>query len=111
MVDHITKLFKKLLSSKPDEFTSHTLANTEWDFKINLFSTKKLLKAGSSSHKLTENIFTESFRSYALDEAKVPEKDLEFTFEQDHFDRPVCTLGDSCINMTFFPPKSAKSNF
>ena len=27
-VDQISKLFKKLLNSKPDEFTSHTLANT-----------------------------------------------------------------------------------
>lgn len=109
--DTINTLFKKLLLSSPQEFTSHTLANTEWDFKINLFSTKKLLKAASSSHKLSETIFTESFRSYALDEDKLPEKDLEFTFEQDHFDRALCTAGSSCINLTLFPPKSSKSNF
>ena len=44
-------------------------------------------------------------------EAKVPEKDLEFTFEQADFNQPVCTLGDQCLNLTFFPPKSQKSNF
>ena len=110
-IDQINMLFKKLLQSKPEESTSYTLANTEWDFKINLFSTKKLLKAGSSSHKLSESVFTESFRSYSLDQAKLPEKDLEFTFEQDYFDRPMCTLGSSCINVTMFPPKSSKSNY
>ena len=78
----ITSLFKGLLKSKPEETTTFTPANTEWDFKINLFSTKKIIKASSSSHKLSENIFTDSFRSYTLDEAKLPEKDLEFTFEQ-----------------------------
>ena len=110
-IDRINMLFKKLLLSKQEEVTTHALANTEWDFKINLFSTKKLLKAGSSSHKLSETVFTESFRSYSLNEAKLPEKDLEFTFEQDHFDRPMCTLGSSCINVTLFPPKSSKSNY
>ena len=99
------------MKSKPGEATSKTSVNTEWDFKINLFSTKKVLKAGSSSHKLSEKVFTESFRSYSLNEAKLPEKDLEFTFEQDHFDRPMCTLGSSCINVTMFPPKSSKSNY
>jgi hypothetical protein len=87
------------------------MTNTEWDFKINLFSTKKLLKAGSSSHKLSESVFTESFRSYALDEVKQPIKDLEFTFEQEDFARPLCTLGSSCVNVTMFPPKSSKSNY
>lgn len=110
-IDCINTLFKKFLLSNPQESTSYTLANTEWDFKINLFSTKKIIKASSSSHKLSENIFTESFRSYSLDEDKLPEKALEFTFEQDHFDKAMCTAGSSCINLTLFPPKSTKSNF
>ena len=57
-VDTITTLFKRLLAQKPNEATGYTLANTEWDFKINLFSTKKILKAQSSSHKVAETIFT-----------------------------------------------------
>lgn len=71
-MDAINTLFKQLLKSKPEESTTFVPANTEWDFKINLFSTKKILKAGSSSHKLSENVFTESFRSYNLKEDKLP---------------------------------------
>lgn len=65
-MDTINLLFKKLLKSKPEETTTFVPTNTEWDFKINLFSTKKILKAGSCSHKLAENVFSESFRSYNL---------------------------------------------
>ena len=52
-MDAINNLFKKLLLQNPKESTSYTIANTEWDFKINLFSTKKLIGAKSSSHKLS----------------------------------------------------------
>lgn len=57
-LDAINNLFKKMLLQNPNEATSYTIANTEWDFKINLFSTKKIIKAKSSSHKLSETIFT-----------------------------------------------------
>jgi hypothetical protein len=36
---------------------------------------------------------------------------LEFTFEQQDFETPICTVGTECINLTFFPPKGKKSNF
>jgi von Willebrand factor A domain-containing protein 5 len=110
--DMIATLFKKLLLSKPDLCESYVQANTEMDFKINLFSSKKILSAHSSSHKLDENIFTDLFRSYSHQGGAVPpEHDLEFTFEQLDFARPVCTLGHQCLSLTFCPPKSAKSNF
>jgi hypothetical protein len=75
-IDLITSMFKNLLLKEPNTSETFTFANTEWDFKINLFSTKKILNAGSSSHLLDESIFTEYFRSYSLKEEKLPEKDL-----------------------------------
>ena len=43
-------------------------------FKINLFSSNKLLRVDSSSHKLTESIFTQDLRSYNLEEANLAKK-------------------------------------
>jgi hypothetical protein len=91
--DIIYHLFKQLCLSNPDEVSGYNLANTEWDFRINLFSTKKIVQAACPSHKVNETLFTESFRSYSLSEDKLPEKDLEFTFEQEDFEKPMCTLG------------------
>ena len=91
--DLITKLFKKFINLNPNESQGLNLINTEWDFRINLFSSKKIIAAKSSSHKTSETIFTDYFRSYSLSEDKVPEKDLEFTFEQQNFERPICTIG------------------
>jgi len=51
-LDLTTSLIKKLILSNPDLCESYALANTEMDFKINLFSSKKILSAHSSSHKL-----------------------------------------------------------
>ena len=65
-IDLISSLFKKLLLSDPKLSTTYVQTNTEWDFKINLFSSKKIISAGSGSHLLDENIFTDSFRSYSL---------------------------------------------
>ena len=71
-VDLIKNVFKNIILTKPSYSTSYVLANTEWDFKINLFSSKKLLNVSSSSHKLHESIFTPFFRSYSLNEDKLP---------------------------------------
>jgi hypothetical protein len=70
--DLIAKLFKQFLSLNPKESKSLSLMNSEWDFKINLFSSKKIVTANSGSHKTNETIFTEYFRSYSLSEEKVP---------------------------------------
>jgi hypothetical protein len=78
--DLIAKLFKNFINLNPNESKGLNLINSEWDFRINLFSSKKIVAATSSSHKTNETIFTEYFRSYSLSEDKVPEKDLEFTF-------------------------------
>ncbi len=111
-IDLIASLFKKLALTDPDVSETFVLGNTEMDFKINLFSSKPILSAHSSSHQLEETIFTDHFRTYSLKGGAVPpEKDLEFTFEQMDFGRPLCTLGNECVSLTFFPPKPAKSNF
>jgi hypothetical protein len=111
-LDLTTTLLKKLLLAQPSLCKSYVLANTDMDFKINLFSSKKILNAHSSSHKLDETVFTDLFRSYSLQGGAVPpERDLEFSFEQADFARPICTLGQQCVNLTFFPKKSTKSNF
>ena len=51
-IDLINALFKKLLLSDPNLSTAYVQTNTEWDFKINLFSSKAIINAGSSSHLL-----------------------------------------------------------
>jgi hypothetical protein len=48
--DLIAMLFKKLALTNPDISESFVLANSDMDFKINLFSSKKILNAQSSSH-------------------------------------------------------------
>lgn len=48
--DLIAMLFKKLVLTDPDISKTFVLANTEMDFKINLFSSKKIVSAQSSSH-------------------------------------------------------------
>ncbi len=50
--DLIDIFFKKLLLSDPNLSTAYVQTNTEWDFKINVFSSKKIITAGSSSHLL-----------------------------------------------------------
>lgn len=110
-IDQINALFKKLLTSKPETVVTYVQANVEWDFKINLHSTKNILKASSSSHQVLEKILSDFEREYDLAEDKVPEKDLEFTFEQESYKNPLCTVGKQCVNLTFFPPASVKSNF
>lgn len=109
--EYISTLFKKLLLSSPETVEGFALANTEWDFRINLSSTKKILGAGSSSHLLEEHVFSDYSRSYSLIEDKVPEKDLEFTFEQADFTTPVCTVGRQCVGLTFYTPRSTKVTF
>jgi hypothetical protein len=42
---NLTTLLKKLLLDQPDLCESYALSNTEMDFKINLFSSKKILNA------------------------------------------------------------------
>lgn len=111
-LDLLTILIKKLLLTQPDLCESYVLANTEMDFKINLFSSKKIVSATSHSHELDETVFTDFFRTYSLKGGAVPpEKDLEFTFEQADFARPLCTLGSQCLALTLFPPKPQKSKF
>ena len=106
--EYINTLFKQLMLSSPESVESFALANTEWDFRINLNSTKEILGASSSSHLLEEHVFSEFCRSYSLNEDKVPEKDLEFTFEQADFTTPVCTIGKDCVSLTFYTPRSTK---
>ena len=46
-----------------------------------------------------------------LDEEKIPEKDLAFTYERENPHEPLCTLANECACLTFFLPESAKSNY
>lgn len=81
LISQITKIIGKIgLKEEENKGVTSFLGNTEWDFKINLFSSKKIVKASSGSHKLTESIFSNKFRSYSLNEPKVPERPLELTF-------------------------------
>lgn len=57
---------KRILQTSPESIETHALANTEWDFQINLFSSKKILSVECSSHKLEEYILTEYLRNYRL---------------------------------------------
>lgn len=54
--EYINTLFKKLILTSPETVESFALTNTEWDFRINLNSTKKIVSAGSSSHLLEYHI-------------------------------------------------------
>jgi hypothetical protein len=49
-LDSIAKLFKKLMNSNPEISTTYANLNCEWDFCINLFSSKKIVSAQSLSH-------------------------------------------------------------
>ena len=83
----------------------------EWSFNIELNCSDKIVDWKCSSHKLRENKVNEKFMLFELDEEKIPEKDLEFTFERENPHEPLCTVADECACLTFFVPESAKSNY
>lgn len=64
-----------------------------------------------SSHKLAVNKIDDRSLEFKLDEEKLPEKDLVFSYEYENFKKPLCSISDECAALTFFLPESTESNF
>lgn len=84
---------------------------TEWDFSINLSCSESITKFNSSSHKLKEKIISDNELRFEMDENKVAEKDLEFTYSHSKPYNIFCTAGKKCAAVTFHMPGSKKSKF
>ena len=90
----LEKMFNKVLKKDEKVKESYLINNVEWSFNIELNCSDKIVDWKCSSHKLRQNKVNEKFFLLELDEDKIPEKDLEFTFERENPHEPLCTVAD-----------------
>jgi len=109
-IDLINVLFKIFLEDPKNTSTTYMDAEIEWDFNITLISSEKVAKWKSDNHDLKEEKVSDYEFRFKLDEGKLPEKDLVFTFENEKQDI-FCTLGKQCAAVTFTTDKAVKSNY
>ena len=90
----VEKTFNKLLKKDENMKEIYLKSKTKWSFNIELNCSDKIVNWKCSSHKLKLNEANDKSLFLELDEDKIPEKDLEFTFERKNPDEPLCTVAD-----------------
>lgn len=73
---------------------SYLVPKIEWSFNINLSSSDKIKEWKCPSHKLKIVKEEGNYIQFELDEDKIPQKDLCFSFERVNPDEALCTVAD-----------------